>query len=85
MSGFLHRIGFRLDHRWAPGHMSNYIDGELAPHALGRIERHLGECAECRRLLAELRRTLESLHRLPAPRDHVDAAALAASVRTRLD
>jgi anti-sigma factor RsiW len=85
MSGFRHRLGFAWDHRWAPGHMSNYVDGELAPHALGRIERHLGECAECRRLLAELRATLDALHRLAAPSDRVDAAVLTASVRSRLD
>ena len=85
MSGFLHRMRFRRDHRWAPEHMSDYVDGELAPHSLTRIEHHLGECAECRRLLAGLRRTLDALHLLPPPADHVDAAALGASVRARLD
>jgi anti-sigma factor RsiW len=85
MSGFLHRIGFRLDHRWAPWHMSSYIDGELTPHSRGRIERHLGECAECRRVLAELRATLDALHQLSAPSDRVDPAVLVATVRGRLD
>ncbi len=85
MSGFLHRIGFRLDHRWAPEHMSDYVDGELTPHALGRIERHLGECAECRRLLAGLRRTIDALDRLSTPMGGVDPAVFAASVRGRLD
>ena len=85
MSGLLHRIGFRLDHRWAPEHMSDYLDGELPPHALGRIERHLRECAECRRLLAGLRQTIAALDRLSAPIGGVDPAVFAASVRTRLD
>jgi anti-sigma factor RsiW len=85
MSGFLHRIRFRRDHRWTPEHMSDYVDGELAPRPLARIEHHLGECAECRRLLAELRRTLDALRRLPAPPGGVDPAVFAQSVRARLD
>ena len=48
--------------------MSDYLDGELAPHAPARMERHLGECDECRRLLAGLRRTLDGLNRLSEPR-----------------
>ena len=39
------------------------------------MERHIGECDECRRLLAGLRRMLDALHRLPAPRATADAAA----------
>src|SRR5262249_29372577 len=27
MSTLLHRVRFRLDHRWAPNHMSDYLDG----------------------------------------------------------
>jgi anti-sigma factor RsiW len=85
MSGFVHRMRFRRDHRWAPERMSDYLDGELAPSARERIEHHLGECAECRRLLAGLRRTLDGLHRLSPPGGGMDAAALATSVRARLD
>jgi hypothetical protein len=48
------------------------------------MERHLGECAECRRLLAGLRRTLDGLHRLSAPGAGIDVVRLAASVRARL-
>jgi len=48
------------------------------------MERHLGECKECRRLLAGLRRTLDLLHRVPSRSGEVDALALAASVRVRL-
>jgi anti-sigma factor RsiW len=85
MSGLLHRIGFRWDHRWAPGHMSYYLDGELASNAHGRMERHLGECGECRRLLAGLRATVAALHRMPPPAGGVDGPALAAAVSVRLD
>lgn len=78
------REPFRQDHRWAPGRMSDYLDRELAPAGRTRMEHHLGECAECRRLLAGLRRTVDALHRLSAPSPGVDAPHIAASVRTRL-
>jgi anti-sigma factor RsiW len=64
--------------------MSDYLDDELAPPRRTRIERHLGECSECRRLLAGLRWTVDRLHRLSAPRAEVDALQIAASVRARL-
>jgi anti-sigma factor RsiW len=64
--------------------MSDYLDRDLRPAGHARMERHLGECAECRRLLAGLRRTIDALHRLAAPRPGAHAAQLAASVRTRL-
>jgi anti-sigma factor RsiW len=84
MSGLLDREGFRRDHRWAPRRMSDYLDDELALSGRARMERHLGECAECRRLLAGLRRTLDGLHRLAAPSAGIDALQIAASVRARL-
>jgi anti-sigma factor RsiW len=64
--------------------MSDYLDGELGSSRRTRMERHVAECPECRRLLAGLRRTLDALHRLPAPAGGTDALALAASVRLRL-
>jgi len=84
MSGLLDRERFRRDHRWAPRRMSDYLDGELAPAGRTRMKRHLGECAECRRLLAGLRRTVDGLHRLSAPSAGADALQIAASVRARL-
>ena len=84
MSTLLDRERFRRDHRWAPGRMSDYLDGELARTRRGRMERHLDECAKCRRLLADLRRTVAALQRLAARDDRVDALAIAASVRSRL-
>lgn len=84
MSDLLDRERFRRDHRWARSRVSDYVEGELAPAGRTRMERHLGECAECRSLLAGLRRIVEGLHRLSAPSDGVDALGIAASVRTRL-
>jgi anti-sigma factor RsiW len=64
--------------------MSDYVDGDLSPSLRTRLERHLGECEECRRLLEGLRRTLEMLHGVSGLGEGVDAAAIAASVRVRL-
>jgi len=83
MSAFLTRERFRRDHRWAPGRMSAYLDGELTPERHRRMEHHLDECVECRRLLAGLRLVLEALHRLPAP-SGPNALAFATSIRLRL-
>ncbi|HTX12848.1 MAG TPA: zf-HC2 domain-containing protein [Solirubrobacteraceae bacterium] len=63
--------------------MSDYLDGELTPAVRARMERHLGECAECRRLLAGLTRTVDGLRNLATPSS--DALRIAASVRARLD
>ena len=84
MSEFYSSVRFRRDHRWSPGHMSAYLDGELDSRRRSRIDRHTGECDECRRLLAGLRRMLGALHRLPRPDDGADALQIAASVRMRL-
>jgi anti-sigma factor RsiW len=62
--------------------MSDFLDGELAPRRRRRMEHHLAECAECRRLLAGLRRTVDALRRLGTPT--ADAHQIAASVRARL-
>ena len=81
----LYRVRFRRDHGWAPDHMSELLDGELAPAGRSRIERHLGECPECERLLAGLRSVVQGLGRLPAPAGGGDAARIGAVVRGRLD
>ena len=39
---------------WSEGELRAYLDGEAAPEELERAAAHLGECAECSRLLAEL-------------------------------
>jgi anti-sigma factor RsiW len=85
MSRLADRIRFRWDHRWAPGHMSAFIDRELAPGRRRRMEHHLDRCPECRSLLHGLRRMLDALSALPAPRDTPEPLSIAASVRVRLD
>jgi anti-sigma factor RsiW len=84
MSGFLYRARFVLDHRWAPARASAYLDGDLAAASVTRMERHLGDCPQCHRLLTELRRVVEGLGRLPAPAGTRDAIGFAASVRRRV-
>jgi anti-sigma factor RsiW len=63
--------------------MSDYLDEDLAASRRSRMERHIGECEECRRLLNGLRRMLDGLNRLPAPAG-ADALRIADSVRVRL-
>ena len=84
MSGCFHRARFMRDHRFSPRHMSAYLDGELGPSKQRRMERHTGECRECRRLLAGLQQLLGALSRLPPPAGGADAAQIVASVRVRL-
>jgi anti-sigma factor RsiW len=84
MSESFHRARFWHDHRWAPGRMSAYLDGELASSPRTRMERHAEECPECRRLLDGLRRMLGALHRLPPPAGGANALVFAASVLARL-
>jgi len=85
VSPIWHRARFALDHRWAPGRASAYIDSELGDGARTRLERHLHDCPECRRLLAELRRMVNELGRLAAPGGAPDARRFAAAVHGRLD
>lgn len=84
MSNLLRRARYRRDHRWAPDRMSDYVDGELARNGRTRLERHLVECGECRKLLDGLRRTLDVLRELPAPSGGAEAVQIAAAVRARL-
>jgi len=76
---------FERDHQWAPARMSGYLDGDLAGRARARMERHLAECQDCRRLLAGLRAVVGALHRLPAPGGGIGAVQTAAAVRDRLN
>lgn len=57
----LRMMRFHWEHRWTHEHLSEYIDGELDPGAAERVERHVGMCPECRRVLASLKRTLAGL------------------------
>jgi anti-sigma factor RsiW len=62
----LYRVRFRRDHHWAPAHMSEYVDGELAPAGQARMERHTRDCPECDRVLAGLRALVAKLGRVGA-------------------
>jgi anti-sigma factor RsiW len=64
--------------------MSEYLDEELNAGPRQRMERHVGECAECRRLLAGLREMIRMLHGLPVPSGS-DAGRIAASVRLQIE
>ena len=54
-------LRFYWEHRWTHRHLSDYVDDELDPGARRRVERHVGRCPECRRVLATLKRTLAAL------------------------
>ena len=84
MNALSARLGFWRDHRWAPDRMSAYLDGELPARPARRMEEHLTECVECRRLIAGLRLVVAALHLLPGPEGASDPARLAVAVRGRL-
>ena len=47
------------------GMLSPYIDGQLSPSEVKRVERHIEECNACRRELESLRAVVSLLHRVP--------------------
>jgi anti-sigma factor RsiW len=57
----LGRRRYMREHRWTHAHLSAYLDQELSTEERRRVEEHVGVCPQCRRVLATLRRTLESL------------------------
>ena len=84
MGDLMSRVRFWFEHRWVPGRLSAHLDGDLSRRARRRVERHVGECGECRRLVGELRRTIEALHRLPTPDGGAGGPQIAGAVRVRL-
>jgi anti-sigma factor RsiW len=85
MSEFFDRMRLhRCECRWARGHMSDYLDEELAASRRRRMQRHVEVCPACRRVLATLRRMVGTLRRVPPPTGGADAREIAASVRRRL-
>jgi anti-sigma factor RsiW len=84
MSLSWHRVRFWRDHQWAPGHMSQYLDDELAARGRTRMARHTDECPECRGVLHSLRLLLGALHRLSRSHTSNDTPDLASAVRRRL-
>jgi anti-sigma factor RsiW len=83
MSTLRQSLRFRLDHRWVPGRMSAYLDGELRPRGRARVERHAGRCPQCRQVLHGLRTLVDLLRAAPAPREPA-SRELVAAVRARL-
>ncbi len=84
MGHVLGRIRFMRDHRWAPDHMSEYIDAEMDAAQRARIDRHVHDCPECRDLLASLRSMVTTLGSLPGRPAESVAGAVLAGVHERL-
>lgn len=83
MTRLLQRMRFWRDHRWTPGHLSAYVDGDLVANAAARIQHHVRDCPECREALRTLERMLGRLRRLP-PVAHAEQPDIATAVRRRL-
>jgi anti-sigma factor RsiW len=64
--------------------MSAYLDGELTSAARARMERHSGECPDCRGTLEGLRRMLDMLERLPRAGAGAASPKIATAVQRRL-
>src|ERR1700735_5838825 len=79
-----HRLRFMRDHRWLPPHASEYLDGELGVDERHRVERHTQECPECRELLRSLRTLVGALRTIDDDEPRVVAAAVLASIQSRL-
>ncbi len=68
----LQRRRFMREHEWTHAHLSGYLDDDLSRAERDRIDKHVGMCPQCRRVLRTLRRTLEKLMDLPVePRPSV--------------
>jgi anti-sigma factor RsiW len=66
-----------IDHRYTKAHASEYLDGELSEAGRRRVQRHVSVCPGCRKLLASLRRMIDTLPGLAAaPRISVADGAL---------
>jgi anti-sigma factor RsiW len=61
---FLAKRRYMREHRWTHAHLSEYVDAELRPAEVARVEAHVGICPHCHRVLATLRRTLQGLRSL---------------------
>jgi hypothetical protein len=80
----VHRIRFGHDHGWVPAHASDYLDGDLGPREIVRVQRHVAECAECRELVRGLQTLLYGLGTLRGEPSERVAGTVLASVRSRL-
>lgn len=80
----VHRLRFVRDHRWVPAHASEYLDGDLRPPELARVQRHVDQCAECRELLRGLQVIVGALGTMRDIQGELVASAVLASVKSRL-
>jgi anti-sigma factor RsiW len=55
----------RFDHEFTTTNLSAYLDGQLSPRDIQRIEQHLATCDTCREDLRTLRATVALLHHVP--------------------
>jgi anti-sigma factor RsiW len=55
------RVRHERDHRWAPSHMSDYLDDDLPAEGRQRMDRHVEECPQCSRALHGLRAVVRGL------------------------
>ena len=58
---FLAHRRYMREHRWTHEHLSEYLDEELGTDEVARVEEHASICPHCKRVLATLRRTLETM------------------------
>jgi hypothetical protein len=70
-----------VTHRHVERQLNDYLGGSLARREASRVEDHVAVCAECRRTLGELRRTVELLQGL---REGLEAPDLADAVLARI-
>jgi anti-sigma factor RsiW len=82
MLRLLRMMRFHREHRWTQGHLSEYVDDELDAGERDRVERHVGKCPECRRVLATLKRTLAALMGLREGASEDIAESVIARLRT---
>ena len=69
----------KSEHQWVDESLSAYIDGELSPAEVERVEKHLEECSPCSESLTTLRHTIALVKELPlvsAPRSFAVRPAL---------
>jgi hypothetical protein len=80
-------VGLFSEHERARRELSAYLDDRLGPDELARLERHLAGCADCRRELEGLRRTVQLLRLVPPvapPRQFLLPATAATTPRRPL-
>jgi hypothetical protein len=55
-------LGRHDAHAWSQQHLSHYVEGDLSPRALRRLELHAQECPDCSLGIRAVRALLRLLH-----------------------